>query len=107
VRALQRAGVEVITLEVLDMRVLFEELARAGLHSILVEGGGEVHASVLEAGLSDEFVVFVGPKAVGGRDAKTPVEGRGVTKMAEALRLTDVTVERIEDDVVIRGRVPR
>jgi diaminohydroxyphosphoribosylaminopyrimidine deaminase/5-amino-6-(5-phosphoribosylamino)uracil reductase len=107
VRLFRRAGVEVIKLEVMDMRVLLEELARAGLHSILVEGGGEVHASVFEAGLADEFVVFVAPKIVGGREAKTPVEGNGLSKMAEAQRIVDVTCERIEDDFVIRGRVKR
>ncbi len=104
VRALQRAGVEVIKLEVMDLRVVFEEIARAGIHTILVEGGGEVHASVFEAGLADEVVVFVAPKVVGGRGAKTPVEGTGLGRMADALRLSEVTVERIEDDVVIRGR---
>jgi diaminohydroxyphosphoribosylaminopyrimidine deaminase/5-amino-6-(5-phosphoribosylamino)uracil reductase len=70
-----------------------------------VEGGGEVHASVLrEAGLADEACVFVAPKIVGGRGAKTPVEGEGLSTMAEALQLTDVRVERSGDDVVIRGK---
>ncbi|MBI2899479.1 MAG: bifunctional diaminohydroxyphosphoribosylaminopyrimidine deaminase/5-amino-6-(5-phosphoribosylamino)uracil reductase RibD [Planctomycetes bacterium] len=105
VRLLERAGVEVIRIEEMDMRVLFEELANAGLIKILVEGGGEVHASVFEDDLADEVCVFVGPKIAGGKDAKTPVEGDGVAKMAECLRLRDVTIERIDDDVVIRGRV--
>ncbi len=100
----RRAGVEVIQLEVLDLRILFEELARSGITKILVEGGGEVHASIFEAGLSDEACVFVAPKISGGAEARTPVEGRGVAKMLEAARLSEVTVDRIEDDVVIRGK---
>ncbi len=107
VRRLQRAGIEVIKLEVMDMHVVFEELARSGIHSILVEGGGEVHASVFEAGLADEVVVFVAPKVIGGREAKTPVEGAGMAKMALARQLRDVTLERIDDDVVIRGYVKK
>ena len=71
---------------------------------IMVEGGGEVHASVFEAGLSDEVCVFVAPKIAGGADARTPVEGRGVEKIFESAHLSDVTIDRIEDDVVIRGR---
>lgn len=106
VRKLWRAGIEIITLEEIDLLILFEELARAGIQSILVEGGGEVHASCLSQGLVDEVVVFVGPKIVGGRDAKTPVEGDGLQRMRDALELEDVRVERIGDDAVIRGRVP-
>ncbi len=105
VRALRRAGVEIIQLEVMDLRVLFEALAREGLHRILVEGGGEVHASVFDAGLADEVCVFVAPKVIGGRDAKTPVEGMGLERMAQALGVREVAVERIGDDLLVRGRV--
>jgi diaminohydroxyphosphoribosylaminopyrimidine deaminase/5-amino-6-(5-phosphoribosylamino)uracil reductase len=103
-RKLERAGVQVIRLETSDLRVVFEELARSGIHSILVEGGGEVHASLFESGLADEVLVVVAPKIAGGRDAVTPVEGEGLSKMAEALNLKDVTIERLGDDVLIRAR---
>lgn len=105
IRRLQRAGVEVIQLEVMDMFVLMEELAGAGIIKIMVEGGGEVHASLFEDQLVDEVCVFVAPKIVGGAEAKTPVEGTGVAKMAEALELDDLVIDRIDCDVVIRGRV--
>ncbi len=105
VRLLRRAGVEVIQLEVMDMRVLLQELAGSGIIKILVEGGGEVHASLFEEGLADEACVFLAPKIAGGRDAKTPVEGAGVERMADCLELDDVTVEKIDRDVVLRGRI--
>ena len=104
-RRLERAGVHVLRLDVRDLRLVFEALAREGLHKILVEGGGEVHASVLEARLADEVCVFVAPKIVGGREAKTPVEGQGFETMAQAMALESVTFERIGDDLVLRGRV--
>jgi len=105
VKALRKAGVQILELDVRDLRLVFEALAREGLQRILVEGGGEVHASVLAAGVADEVCVFVAPKLVGGRGAKTPVEGEGFEKMVEALALSDVTVERLDEDVVIRGRL--
>ena len=104
-RKLERAGVQVIRLETSDLRLVFEELARSGIHSILVEGGGEVHASLFEGRLADEVLVVVAPKIAGGRDAVTPVEGQGPSKMAEALKLEDIRMERLGDDVLIRGRV--
>jgi len=107
VRALERAGVQILRLDLLDLKLVLEALAGQGLHRILVEGGGEVHASVLEERLADEACVFVAPKIIGGRDAKTPVEGEGGARMAEALLLDRIQVERIKDDVMIRGRFAR
>jgi len=107
-RRLRNAGVQILELDVRDLRLVFEALAGEGLHKILVEGGGEVHASVLqEAGLADEACVFVAPKIIGGRAAKTPVEGEGLAAMSDALRLERVSIEKSGDDVVIRGRFGR
>jgi diaminohydroxyphosphoribosylaminopyrimidine deaminase/5-amino-6-(5-phosphoribosylamino)uracil reductase len=107
VRALERAGVRILRLDLLDLKLVLEALAEQGLHRILVEGGGEVHSSVLEERLADEACIFIAPKIVGGRDAKTPVEGEGLARMGEALRLEDVEVERSGEDVRIRGRFVR
>jgi diaminohydroxyphosphoribosylaminopyrimidine deaminase/5-amino-6-(5-phosphoribosylamino)uracil reductase len=104
-RRLKNAGVQILELDLQNLRLVFEALAGEGFHKILVEGGGEVHASVLrEAGLADEACIFIAPKIVGGRGAKTPVEGEGLSTMAEALCLSKLSVERFGDDVMIRGR---
>ena len=103
VKALRKAGVQVLELDIRNLRLVFEALAGDGLRRILVEGGGEVHASVLAAGVADEAVVFVAPKLVGGRGAKSPVEGEGLELMAQAQGLKNMTVERMGEDVLIRG----
>ncbi len=41
----------------------------------------------LSEGLVDELYAFVAPKIVGGMNAKTPVEGAGMEKMADAINL--------------------
>lgn len=107
VRALERAGVQILSLELLDLKLVLEALAGQGLHRILVEGGGEVHSSVLEERLADEVCIFIAPKIVGGRDAKTPVEGEGCARMADALALDHLDVERLGEDVLLRGRFTR
>jgi diaminohydroxyphosphoribosylaminopyrimidine deaminase/5-amino-6-(5-phosphoribosylamino)uracil reductase len=104
VAALERKGVRVVRLDIRDLRLVFKALAREGLHKILVEGGGEVHAGVLGGGLADEACIFLAPKIIGGRDAKTPVEGAGLERMAQALRLEKITVNRLGDDLLIQGR---
>ena len=104
VKRLERAGAQILVLDIRDLQLVFRTLAGEGIQKILVEGGGEVHASVLEERLADEACVFVAPKIIGGRDAKTAVEGVGLDLMSQALRLTRVSVDRLGDDVVIRGR---
>jgi diaminohydroxyphosphoribosylaminopyrimidine deaminase/5-amino-6-(5-phosphoribosylamino)uracil reductase len=105
-RRLERAGVQILQLDLTDLHLVFQTLAREGIHSILVEGGGEVHASVLEGGLADEACVFIAPKVIGGKGARTPVAGTGLDRMAQALCLEEIRVERFGDDVMIRGRFP-
>lgn len=104
VKRLERAGAQILVLDIRDLQLVFRTLAGEGIHKILVEGGGEVHASVLEERLADEACVFVAPKIIGGRDAKTAVEGEGLDSMSQALQLTRVAIDRLGDDVVIRGR---
>ena len=83
-------------------------LVRAGkekIDGILLEGGGTLNESFIREGLVDEVFAFIAPKIVGGADAKTPVEGLGLAKMAQALRLEDVKVERYGEDLLVRGLV--
>jgi diaminohydroxyphosphoribosylaminopyrimidine deaminase/5-amino-6-(5-phosphoribosylamino)uracil reductase len=62
-----------------------------------------VLGSFLDAGAIDEVHVFVAPRLAGGAAALTPLGGRGVERIAEAMRLTGWEVEPIEGDLYIRG----
>jgi diaminohydroxyphosphoribosylaminopyrimidine deaminase/5-amino-6-(5-phosphoribosylamino)uracil reductase len=73
------------------------------LTNLLVEGGSGVLGSFLDADAIDEFHVFVAPRLAGGAGALTPIGGRGVEKIAEALTLTEWRVERVEGDVLLHG----
>ena len=53
------------------------------------------------------MVAFIAPIIIGGEGAKMAVGGHGVDKVAEALRLEQVKVEKIDDDVMISGYVPK
>jgi diaminohydroxyphosphoribosylaminopyrimidine deaminase/5-amino-6-(5-phosphoribosylamino)uracil reductase len=45
--------------------------------------------------------VYLAPKVCGGAEAKSPVAGAGVQKMADALELGHPMVERLGDDLKI------
>jgi diaminohydroxyphosphoribosylaminopyrimidine deaminase/5-amino-6-(5-phosphoribosylamino)uracil reductase len=88
-----------------DLHDLLGKLAARGITQLLVEGGAAVHARFLAEELVDEVAVFVAPKILGG-DGLSLSRGRGPSRMAQALRLEDVRVERLGDDVLVTGRVP-
>jgi len=91
----------------IDLRAALRLLAERSIRSVLLEGGPTVATAALEQGLIDKVLCFVAPVVVGGSDAPTPVVGRGVGRMADALRLTDVEIERVGTDVLIQGYVPQ
>ena len=81
-----------------DLRDLLAKLAGRGVTHLLVEGGAHVHAAFLAAGLVDRVVVLVAPR-IAGADGIPLTAGRGPARMADALRLEQVEVERLGDDV--------
>lgn len=103
--ALRRLGAEIITLGAarVDIAALMAELAHRQITSVLVEGGGEVIASFLAAGVVDKVVAVIAPLLIGGTSAPTPVGGHGIGWLAEAPRLRDVVVRRVGTDTVISG----
>jgi diaminohydroxyphosphoribosylaminopyrimidine deaminase/5-amino-6-(5-phosphoribosylamino)uracil reductase len=107
--ALRAAGAELIETEPKHDKTDLAELARIlgkrNIASVMIEGGGGLLAAALEAGIVDKVLCFVAPKIFGGKDAPTPVEGPGVSKVSEAVHLRDISTRRIGDDVLIEGYV--
>ena len=83
--ALQDAGCEILCVPALsaedggrvDIGKLMELLGEMKISSILLEGGGTLAFSALKAGAVSKICAFIAPKILGGKDAKTPVEGAG------------------------------
>lgn len=87
------------------VREIVERAGREKIDSIFLEGGGTVNDAMLKEGLVDEVMAFIAPKIIGGKDAKTPVEGEGFARMSEAVKLRDLTIDKIGEDVVVTGLV--
>ncbi|MCI4325381.1 MAG: dihydrofolate reductase family protein [Thermoplasmata archaeon] len=84
-----------------DLARLFAELRRQGMRKLLVEGGGEILASVLAGGLVDRMTVFVAPVVIGGASAPPMVRGVDLAAGRPSVPLTFVTAEPIDDGVVL------
>jgi diaminohydroxyphosphoribosylaminopyrimidine deaminase/5-amino-6-(5-phosphoribosylamino)uracil reductase len=114
-RRLVAAGAEVWRLKARGGRVelgaLSRRLAEAGITSVLVEGGAELHAALLTAGLGDEVLLYLAPAVLGGRDGSGGpawVGGEGVARLADAHRLRFVGPPiMVGDDLFLTARPVR
>ncbi len=88
-----------------NLRELMEQLYKLEIDSVLLEGGGTLNFSALEAGIVNKVMTFISPKIIGGSSAVTPVGGSGIDKMKDAIALSDMRVERFDRDVLIEGYI--
>jgi riboflavin biosynthesis pyrimidine reductase len=88
-----------------DLALMLEKIAsRFGVRTLMLEGGGRINGSLLQAGLIDEVSVIVSPVADGrmGTPALFDVDGDDATPHRLALE----SVERRADDTLwLRYRV--
>ena len=102
---LRQIGVETIVCgdgPKVDLRMAMKWLGEREIASVLLEGGGVLNGAMLEAGLVDRLILFYAPKLIGG-DGLPAFALAGPERMADALRLTDVRIERVGDDWCVTG----
>lgn len=107
--SIEARGAEVLTFPMshdhVDLRAVLEHLGRRHVVTLLVEGGGVILGSFFDAGLVDKVTAIIAPIIVGAADAPAAVAGVGAERMADALRLRDVVVERLGGDILVTGYV--
>ncbi|MGD1941828.1 MAG: bifunctional diaminohydroxyphosphoribosylaminopyrimidine deaminase/5-amino-6-(5-phosphoribosylamino)uracil reductase RibD [Leptolyngbyaceae cyanobacterium] len=100
---LLKQGVEVVALPELEPAHVLSALHQRGLRSVLWECGGQLSARAIAQHGVQKVCAFVAPKIIGGPAAPSPIGELGLTKMSEAIALTDVTIEAIAPDLLIQG----
>ncbi|NLV76959.1 MAG: bifunctional diaminohydroxyphosphoribosylaminopyrimidine deaminase/5-amino-6-(5-phosphoribosylamino)uracil reductase RibD [Tissierellia bacterium] len=107
IKAIEKIGAEVMITPVkdgkVDLQFLMEKLGERKIDSLLIEGGGEINFSFLKEKLVDKVIFFIAPKIIGGETSKTPVEGKGVEYLKDAIDLKDITMCKIGDDIMVEG----
>jgi diaminohydroxyphosphoribosylaminopyrimidine deaminase/5-amino-6-(5-phosphoribosylamino)uracil reductase len=81
-----------------DLRAVLADLVERGVHSVLVEGGGLVTRSFLDAGLVDRIDLFVSPKVLAGGPGWVGGEG---FHLADAPTFVVTDVAKIGPDVLL------
>jgi diaminohydroxyphosphoribosylaminopyrimidine deaminase/5-amino-6-(5-phosphoribosylamino)uracil reductase len=89
----------------INFKTICNLLHKYGIHKVFLEGGGETAAKALNDKVVNEVMFVISPKIIGGRDAKTSVEGPGAKYVSGAIKLKNPVLSRIDKDFIIRGRL--
>ena len=87
-----------IILKGMTLRAALTELAKRGISSVLIEGGGQTHGEAFKQKLVDEVRFFIAPVIQGG---KIPA----VSGSISPAKLSAVTYTKIGSDLMISGMV--
>lgn len=102
---LREMGVSVCTLPSddgkVDIRFMMEQLGGMNISSILLEGGADLNEAALSCGVVSHVCAYVAPKIMGGKDAKSPVGGKGAESPDSAFMLCNMKMTQFEEDVLL------
>jgi len=107
--AIQQSGARVFVCgkDDVDLERLMIALNAMGLRKILIEGGSELNASAIKAGIVDRLYLFIAPKIIGGRGAKGVVGGIGAARIKDSVALTGMKIRKMGPDLLIEAEIIR
>jgi len=101
---LTKSGVNAITFKgQLELNWLMGELGAMGFNSVLIEGGSSLNGHALMEGVVDKVFYFIAPRIIGGKDSFPAVGGRSYLPLDKALKLKNMKVRRIGEDILVEG----
>ncbi|PIE60866.1 MAG: riboflavin biosynthesis protein RibD [Desulfobacterales bacterium] len=89
----------------LDLNELMIKLGDMSISSILIEGGGQVSAAALKAGIVNKVCYFIAPKIFGGSDGVPVFSGVGPEKIKDVIELSRVTTLSFGSDLLVTGYI--
>ncbi len=108
-KAYQNAGCKIIGVGEdkghVDLKELMSKLGQEKIDSILLEGGGSLNWSAMEAGIVQKVQAYIAPKLLGGATAKSPIDGLGFAEPNQGIQLENSKILRLGEDFLIEGKV--
>lgn len=86
-----------------NLKEMAGQLRHLGVRRLLCEGGSELNASMIRAGLVDELFLTLAPKVKLGRDVPTYAGGSPLDRL-EVLNFTLIETHVVENEVFLRYR---
>jgi len=85
-----------------DLAGILRDLFDRGIRRVFVEGGPTLASSFIQAGLVDEYLVYLAPLLLGGE--RTAVGDLGIANIRDARTLTITSVESLGPDILVVAR---
>ena len=105
--ALQACGAEVVLMPnaqgKVDVAAMMRDLAQREINELHVEAGSKLNGSLIQAGLVDEFLVYIAPKLLGPGLAMASL--LPLKMLSDALELQFHAIDRVGSDIRILARV--
>lgn len=111
VNALQEKGAEILAISKdeanggIYLPELLKKLGELKYTSVFIEGGANINASFLKYDLVDKVYWFIAPKIIGGENAKGPIGGTGVDTVDKAVKLKDIEITQIDEDILVSANI--
>ena len=86
-----------------SLKSFLKKLAKMGITSILVEGGGELVGNLIDENLVNEVIFFISPQILGGD--MVSVKGKGVKNIKNAIKLKNKKITSMGEDILIKGEI--
>ena len=107
--ALQAQGAEVIACPDprgagVDLSGLLRDLARREVNEVHVEAGPQLNAALLQAGLVDEYLLYLAPKFLG--NARQMLPFGPLERLEDTFQLAFTSVDRIGPDLRVQAAIP-
>ncbi len=87
-----------------DLAAMLQELARHEINEVHVEAGQTLNGALIQAGLVDEFLVYLAPKLIGPGLGLAQMEP--LARLADAVALEFTSVSQLGPDIRITARIP-
>jgi len=106
---LSGGGVQVLTINdkdgMVDLNALMKEIGRLNIMSVMIEGGSSISASAISDRVVDKIMFFTAPEIIGGVDAISSVGGKSPASLKDTVRIKDLQVKKIGEDILLEGYI--
>jgi len=86
-----------------SLKAALGKLGKAGMSTVLIEGGSTLNASALHGGLVNQVRLYVAPQLLGGQDAKSLIGGVSPKTIGQAWPLVNPELKKIGQDWLVMG----
>lgn len=86
-----------------EWSALLTELGNHDITALLIEGGGEVAANTLKAGIVDQCAFFYAPKIMGGKTSRASIGGESPETLDSCVTLQGLSTRFLGNDILVTG----